>query len=134
MNPNLTGIWKADIAKCKLIGQVPKSISVKIRHSEPDLSVAMMISTQNGAEHLLKFNGAATGEEFFNDVNGQQWRSRMQWVGTELLIESWIDMGERKAHFRDFWSLSSDTQMLTMEHRDDDLKGQLTVLERVTKG
>lgn len=131
MNQNLTGIWKADLAKCKLIGQAPKSISIKIRHSEPDLSVVMIINMHTSAEHFIPFSGAVTGKEFFNDVNGQQWRSRMQWVGTELLIESWVDIGERKAHFRDFWYLSNEAQTLTMEHRDDDLKGQLTILNRV---
>lgn len=92
----------------------------------------MMIGLHNGTEHLLKFNGAATGREFFNEISGQQWRSRMQWVGTELLIESWVDTGERKSHFRDFWFLSNEAQTLIMEHRDDDLQGQFTVLERVS--
>lgn len=54
----------------------------------------------------------------------------MRWVGRELLIESWVKQGERDLHFRDYWSLSSDNETLTMEHRDDDLAGQITIVER----
>jgi hypothetical protein len=33
-------------------------------------------------------------------------------------------------HFCDYWSLSPNGQTLSMEHRNDDLAGQKTVLER----
>ena len=65
-------------------------------------------------------------------VGGVQVRSRSQWMGAELLIESWMNIGGREGHFRDYWSLSSDGGTLKMEHRDDDLAGQTTLLERVT--
>jgi hypothetical protein len=47
------------------------------------------------------------------------------------VIESWISVGGRNCHFRDHWSLSPGGQILTMEHRDDDLAGQMTVLEKI---
>jgi hypothetical protein len=47
------------------------------------------------------------------------------------LIESWMNVGGRDVHFRDYWFLSSDGRTLTMEHRDDDLRGQITLFERV---
>ena len=53
-----------------------------------------------------------------------------RWEGAELIIESWMRAGEREMHFRDCWSRSPDAQRLTMEHRDDDLAGQLTILDR----
>jgi hypothetical protein len=37
---------------------------------------------------------------------------------------------ERELRFRDHWFLSNDAQTLTMEHRDDDLAGQISVLEK----
>jgi hypothetical protein len=37
----------------------------------------------------------------------------------------------RKYHFRDFWSLSDDGKVLKMVHRDDDLSGQITVLNKI---
>jgi hypothetical protein len=36
----------------------------------------------------------------------------------------------RDAYFKDHWSLSDDGRTLTMAHRDDDLAGQTSVLER----
>lgn len=93
----------------------------------------MVITLPDGAEHSLEFKGPTTGAEVLNLVNGQQWRSQMRWMGKELLIESWVDTGGRQCHFRDFWFLSDDGQSLTMEHREDDLKEQITVLEKASK-
>jgi hypothetical protein len=130
MGQNLTGIWKADLEKSKLAGPPPKSIAVKIHHEDPNLLVAMMITMPDGLEHKIEFKGPTNGAEVVNLVSGQQWRSWIQWVGDELMIESWVEVGERKLHFRDFWFLSKDGQSLTMEHRDDDLRGQITFLDR----
>ena len=130
MNQNLSGVWEANLEKSKLLGPAPKSISANIHHSDPDLAINMTIAMRDGTEHYLVFKGPTTGTEVVNVVNGQQWRSRMQWIGIELLIESWVDLPGRKCHFRDFWFLSNDGQSLTMEHRDDDLNGQITILER----
>lgn len=41
-----------------------------------------------------------------------------------------MNRGERQIHFCDYWSLSSDGRTLTMEHRGDDLAGQITFLDR----
>jgi hypothetical protein len=130
MTQNLSGFWRANLEKSKLLGPAPKSITAKIEHSEPDLSVAMMITMPDGAEHRLLFKGPTTGAQVVNVVNGREWQSQMHWIGPELLIESWVDFGNRKCHFRDFWSVSDDGQALTMEHRNDDLQGQITVLEK----
>ena len=127
---NLTGLWKANLEKSKLLGPAPKAVTAKIRHEDSDLAVAMLITMPDGAEHRIKFNVPTNGAEAFNFVNGQQWKSRMQWIGEELMIESWVELGERKLHFRDFWFLSDNGQSLTMEHRDDDLRGQITFLDR----
>jgi hypothetical protein len=52
-------------------------------------------------------------------------------VGRNRVADRIVDEpGGREAHFRDFWSLSSDGQTLIMEHRDDDLAGQITFLEK----
>jgi len=90
----------------------------------------MVITKMDDTEDSVLFRGLTNGEEVANPVHGIQVRSRSNWVGTELLIESWMKVGGREGHFRDFWSLSGDGQTLTMEHRDDDLAGQITLLER----
>ena len=106
-------------------------MTVKINHSDPELLVEMVITQMNEIEDRLIFRGLTSGEEVTNLVGTLLVRSRSRWVGTELLIESWMNFGGREGHFRDYWSLSPDGGTLRMEHRDDDLAGQITVLERV---
>jgi hypothetical protein len=130
MSQNFSGVWKANLEKSKLLGPKPKTVLVRINHSGPELVVEMLITKTDDTKDRLLFRGLTTGEEVINPVHGLQMRSRSRWVGTELLIESWMIVGEREGHFRDFWSLSSDGQSLTMEHRDDDLAGQITFLEK----
>ena len=127
---NFSGIWTADLERSKLIGPRPKALLAKISHSEPQLIVEMLITKPDGGEDRLLFRGLTSGEEVVNSVQGIDVRSRSRWVGSELLIESWMKVGERRGDFRDYWSLSSDGQTLKMEHRGDDLAGQITVLER----
>ena len=130
MNLNFSGVWKGNLEKSKLLGPAPKVILVKINHADPELVVEMVITKMDDTEDRVLFRGLTNGEEVANSVHGIQVRSRSNWVGTELLIESSMKVGGREGHFRDFWSLSGDGQTLTMEHRDDDLAGQITLLER----
>lgn len=130
MNLDFSGVWKGNLEKSKLLGPAPKAVLVKINHSDPELVVEMVIAKTDGSEDRLHFRGLTTGEEVANPVHGIEVRSCSRWVGTELLIESWMNLGGREGHFCDYWSLSSDGRTLTMEHRDDDLAGQITLLER----
>jgi len=132
MNPDFSGVWKANLEKSNLLGARPKAMSVKIDHSDPKLLVDMVITKMGGAEDRFIFRGLTSGDEVTNLVGGVQVRSRSQWMGAELLIESWMNLGGREGHFRDYWSLSCDGGMLRMEHRDDVLAGQITLLERMT--
>jgi hypothetical protein len=56
--------------------------------------------------------------------------TRAWWEGAEIVIESRMKTPARDAYFKDHWSLSDDGRTLTMAHRDDDLAGQTSVLER----
>jgi len=133
MNVNFSGVWKANLKKSKLVSPKPKVLLAKINHSEPDLSVKMIITKPDGSEDRLAFRGLTTAEEVSNLIQGIQVRSRSRWVGTELLIESWMSVGDREAHFCDYWSLSNDGQNLIMEHRNDDLAGHIMLLEKVQR-
>ena len=132
MNLDFSGVWKANLEKSNILGARPKAMMVKIGHSDPELLVEMVITQLNEIEDRLVFRGLTSGEEVTNLVGSLQVRSRARWMGAELLIESWMNLGGREGHFRDYWSLSSDGGTLKMEHRDDDLAGQTTLLERVT--
>lgn len=117
--------------RTKLIGPQPAEIWARIRHSEPAISVEMLMATADGVKHRLAFAGQTTGQQVENIVLGVPWRSQLVWTGPELLIESLVTQSGREFHFKDFWSLSADGEILTMIHRDDDLAGQITLLERV---
>jgi hypothetical protein len=132
VNINFSGVWRGNLKKSKLLGALPKALLVNIDHTDPVLIVDMVFTKSDDVEDRLLFRGLTTGEEVENPVHGIQVRSRATWVGAELLIESNINLGERESVLRDYWSLSSDGRMLTMEHRDDALAGQITFLERET--
>ncbi len=130
MKINLSGVWKGNLEKSKLLGPAPKTLLVTINHTDPVLNVEMVFTKLDDTEEQLLFRGMTTGEEVVNSVRGIQVRSRSTWIGAELLIESWMSLGGRESYFRDYWFLSNDGRMLTMEHRNDALAGQATVLEK----
>lgn len=129
MSPDFSGVWKANLEISKLLGSAPKAVLVKIDHSEPTLEVEMLITKMDDTVQRVRFRGLTTGDEVINELQGLPMRTRSRWVGEELEIESWVNLGGREAHFRDYWSF--DGRTLVMEHRDDDLAGQKTLLERV---
>lgn len=131
MNVDFTGDWSADLAASRLHGPPPKEVRFSIVHSEPMLDAELTMTMMDGSVVQLVFRARTTGERVANTVSGSEWQTEAVWVGPELMIESWVKHPSRELHFRDYWSLSSDGRTLTMEHRDDDLAGQLTILRRV---
>lgn len=130
MPPDFSGVWKADLQRSKLLVPQPKAMLAKIKHCGEELAAEMLITRSDGREECLLFKGRTSGEEVTNVGQGVEMRSRLQWVGTELLIESWVNLADRHSRFLDYWSLSGDSQTLIMEHRGDDLAGQITFLEK----
>ena len=87
------------------------------------------MTNADGTEQRMTFR-FETGAETTNPIGGATARTRARWEGTELVIESWMKTPAREAYFKDHWSLSEDGRTLTMAHRDDDLAGQISVLEK----
>lgn len=131
MSVNFTGTWNANLTKSRLLGTRPKAISITIEHSDPELQEEMLVTKVDGSEDRVVFKCRTNGEQDQCLLNGRAIHGRVRWEGKELVIESWIQFGAREMHFCDFWSLSPDGQTFSMEHRGDDLAGQLTVLNRV---
>ena|ERR1700685_1327151 len=127
--PNFTGIWKMNCERSTLRGAVPKQILMKIEHREPALIQQILFTDANGIEHRQIFT-CQIGAETPNLIGGATLRSCARWQGAELVIESRMTTPDRASHFKDHWSLSNDGQTLTMAHRDDDLAGQVSVLEK----
>lgn len=111
--PDLSGTWVADLARSRLPGPAPREMLVTIVHREPDVHVEMTITGAGPQRHHVVFAARTNGDETNNVVLGAPRRSRAQWIGSELLIESSVQQSGREMHFRDLWSLSSDGRTLT---------------------
>jgi hypothetical protein len=131
MSVNFTGIWNANLLKSRFAGPPPKAISIKIEQSDCELEEEVVVTKLDGSTERVVFQCWINGQQDRNLLNGRPVRGATRWEGEELIIESWMQFAAREMHFCDCWSLSSDGQTLTMEHRNDDLAGQLTILDRV---
>lgn len=127
---NFTGSWKANLAKSRFLSPAPKGVVVEIEHSETHVREEIIVLKHDGLEERVLFTCSTDGDEGHSTLNGHAIRGNACWVGNELVIESWMRFGDRELHFRDCWSLTENGRTLVMEHRDDALAGQLTVLER----
>ncbi|MGA9544696.1 MAG: hypothetical protein WBQ85_14070 [Candidatus Sulfotelmatobacter sp.] len=103
---------------------------MKIEQSDAELQQEIVVTKADGSEDRAVFRCSINGKQDGNSLNGTPIRGSARWEREELVIESWMQFGGREMHFRDCWSLSSDQRTLTMEHRDDDLAGQVTILDR----
>ena len=128
--PNFTGVWKLNLEKSVMRGALPKQILMNIEHQGPTMIQQIILTDANGAEQLQIFT-CRIGVEMNNSVGGVKLRSSAQWHGGELVIESRMNTAGREFCFKDHWSLSDGGRTLTMAHRDDDLAGQVSVLEKM---
>ncbi|HWZ34063.1 MAG TPA: hypothetical protein VNX18_22145 [Bryobacteraceae bacterium] len=130
MHPNFTGEWRANLAQSKIRGAQPKQVLVAIEQDGPRLIQSITMTNSDGREEHMTFRFSTDGQETMNSLRGQEMSTRARWADPELVIETVLLMGDREGHFRDHWSLAADGKTLRMAHVDDDLAGQVTVLER----
>ena len=130
--PDFTGVWELNLEMSRMLGSVPRAMLVRIDHQDPLLVQYVLVNGGDGVERRQTFRCEA-GAETTNLISGLDCRTRARWEGLELLIESWMKTPARDLHFVDYWSLSPDGSRLTMEHRDDDLAGQVAVLGRAPR-
>jgi hypothetical protein len=126
---DFSGVWELNFEKSSLRGPAPERILMKIDHKEPRLVQEIFVTIAGGKEQRMTFN-LEIGAETTNPMGGATARNHAWWQEQELVIESKVSLSGREAYFKDHWSLSEDGQTLTMEHRDDDLAGQIAVLEK----
>jgi len=128
--PNFSGVWELNLEKSRLKGAVPRRITVQIDHDATTIRQIVLVVSASGQEQTHSFTFSTTGVAapvtFGNNVG----ETSARWKESTLIVESRVPVGGRELHFRDHWSLSSDGGVLTMAHPDDDLAGQVSVLER----
>jgi hypothetical protein len=125
--PDFSGLWRLDVARSRLLGPGTARMLMKIEHREPNFAQSIKADFEDGRSQLSTFRGTTGGTEFVNALPGRTWHSRAVWQGDALIIDSDVAFGERKFHFRDHWFRSGTA--LVMEHRNDDLAGQIAWLE-----
>ena len=131
--PSFSGTWKADLEKSQFLSAPPRAIFIQIDHAGDQIREEILLTRVDGTEDRVVFTCSTTGEEGHSTLNGKPIRGKTFWYDDELIVESWMSFEDRKLYFRDCWSLSEDGQTLTMEHRNDALAGQRTVLERMAQ-
>jgi deazaflavin-dependent oxidoreductase (nitroreductase family) len=128
--PDFTGVWELNVARSIMRGPPPTRTLITIEHRETTVIQQVRATGAAGVDQEIRFSYEIGGETT-NERNGATVRTRTWWDGPELVIESRMKTADREFYFKDHWSLSGDGRTLTMAHRDDDLAGQLSVLERI---
>src|SRR5262245_42645005 len=129
MLPDFSGTWRANLEASKLLGPTPLGLTVILDHRDPELKQTIVRTTASGDDKTV-FAFWTDGQITTNLIGGADVGTWASWRGSELCVESRMKRGDRELQFRDYWSLSADGLTLTMEHRDDDLAGQVSILEK----
>ena len=127
---DFSGLWRLNFEKSTFRSQTPKEMLIKIEHREPSVVQEIHVRYGNGHEQILRYTYETRGQETTHSISGGLGRSRAHWESSELVIESKLTTPYGEFHFLDYWSLSADGRSLTMAHRNDDLDGQIAVLEK----
>jgi hypothetical protein len=130
--PNFSGVWELNLEKSHLKGPTPRRIAVSIEHGADTIQQRVLVVSQSGEEQKISATFSTTGIAMPVTFGSDRGETSAHWQESTLIVESRLSVGGRALHFRDFWSLSPDCGVLTMAHPDDDLAGQVSVLERVS--
>jgi hypothetical protein len=113
--PDLSGSWKLNASKSEF-GQfpAPSSMTQKVTHAEPKLTVAMKMSSDMGDLDLTS-NYTTDGKECTNQgFGGSEAKSVVKWDGDALLMETKGTFGDNAYTMKDKWTLSEDGKVLTI--------------------
>ncbi len=95
--PDFSGDWKMDADK-SAFGPMPPptSMTCKIDHKDPDLSI---VQTQSGGpqgDQVLNFKYSTDGKETTNSLMGNDVKSKAVWEGKTLVVNSSCEPAVRR--------------------------------------
>ncbi len=113
--PDLSGNWKLNGSKSDF-GQfpAPSSMTQKITHAEPKLTVQTKMSSDMGDIDLTA-NYTTDGKESTNQgFGGSEAKSTAKWDAETLVVETKGSFGDNAYTMKDRLSLSEDGKVLTI--------------------
>ena len=114
-SPDLSGNWKLNASKSEF-GQfpAPSSMTQKVTHAEPKLTVALKMTSDMGDVDLTA-NYTTDGKECTNTgFGGGETKSTVKWDGEALLMETKGSFGDNAYTMKDKWTISEDGKVLTI--------------------
>jgi hypothetical protein len=112
---NFSGDWKLNVSKSSF-GQMPapSSMTQKITHADPKLTVAIKQSSEMG-DFDMQASYTTDGKECTNQgFGGSTTKSIVKWDGDTLMIETKGQFGDNEFTMSEKWVLSGDGKMLTI--------------------
>ena len=111
--PDFSGNWKMDADK-SVFGPMPPptSMTLKVTHKDPDLSVEQAQSGAQG-DQTMSFKYSTDGKETTNSLMGNDVKSKANWDGKTLVIVSNANFGGADVKLTNKYSLSDDGKTLT---------------------
>ncbi|HOK45814.1 MAG TPA: hypothetical protein PLA43_08805 [Bryobacteraceae bacterium] len=131
--PNFTGTWKLNASKSDF-GQMPApdSMTQTITHSDPNLTVAVKMSSERG-EFEMENKYTTDGKECVNQWGPGEIKSTLKYEGETLVIVSKGQFGDSEFTMTDKWTVSEDGKVLTIMRHFESQMGegdQKLVLEK----
>jgi len=112
--PDFSGDWKLNVEKSvfPVPDFAPSSMTRKIDHKDPDLSVnESRTGAQGDMNTMMKYS--TDGKETTNSLAGNDVKSKAAWDGKTLVITSAANFGGADVKFTQKWELSDDGKTLT---------------------
>ncbi len=123
--PDFSGTWKPDMAKSDF-GPMPGSEApLKVEHKDPNLTVWMKVQGMDGEQEIVTKN-RTDGVETENSFGPMTFKSKGNWDGSKLVIESKGDMGGQEMKFKEVWTLGAEGKTLTIERTMSGPMGEAT--------
>lgn len=107
----------------------PQKLLMGISHDSAQIRHKVLTIFRDGSERFAQLR-YVLDQETDATIGDMPAKITARWQDTELIIESRLTMRGQEVRLADYWSLSSDGAILTTEHRDDMLAGQICVFER----
>jgi hypothetical protein len=108
--PNLTGVWKLNLAKSEL-GPVPQPevLTRTVNHNDPSLQISSYTKGAAG-ETTTELKYTTDGKPAENKGS----KGSAKWDGDKLVVDSVRDFQGSELKLHDVWTLSPDGKTLTV--------------------